>query len=130
MVNHCAIVLTAKAPFIQWANGIDAAGPRYEECFVDEGPPVYLGPDADSLEEVMEFIRKDFDLFFEEQLEGWCTDPMLWPQERTYRMFTEWFAVRVHTIVIDTVDAPLEIELSVRLIAERQRSGGLKVWPR
>lgn len=111
MVNRCAIVLTARVPFIQWANGLDPEGPRYEECWVDDGPPIYLGPDADSLDDVMRFIRKNFDLFFEEQLDGWCTDPTLWPQARTYRMFTEWFAVRVHTVVIDTVDAPLEIEL-------------------
>ncbi len=111
MVNRCAIVLTAKAPFIQWANALDAKGPRYEECWVDEGPPIYLGPDANSLDDVNRFIRRNFGFFFEEELVGWCTDETLWPQKRTYRVFTEWFAIRIHTVVIDMVDAPLETEV-------------------
>lgn len=53
---------------------------------------------------------KHFDYFFESWLFGWSTDPAQWPPRRTRRMFREWFEVRIHTMVEDTVDAPYELE--------------------
>ena len=108
MVNRSAILLEPRAPYITWANALDADGPRYEDCLAeDDFQTVYLGPDCDSVEEVRRFIKKNFDLFFESELEMWCTAPHLWPQRRTYRMFTDWFTVRIHTVIEDTVAEPL-----------------------
>jgi hypothetical protein len=40
---------------------------------------------------------------FEAELEGWYTDPSMWPQELTWKLFCEWFDVEYHTVLIDTV---------------------------
>lgn len=44
----------------------------------------------------------DQDLF-EAELEGWYTDPTLWPQDRTFRLFQTWFDVECHSVVVDMV---------------------------
>lgn len=79
-------------------------------AFEDEGPAVYPGPDVGSVEEALAFVQENFDLFFDQELDQWCTDPLTWPAPRTYELFSAWFHVRIHSMVLDTVDAPLELE--------------------
>jgi hypothetical protein len=108
-LNRSAIIVTPKAPYVAWANSF-ADGPRFDADHDEEGPPVFLGPDMDTNAEVGEFVDEHFDLFFEHWLDAWCTDPALWPKGRTLKMFHEWFDVRISSMVIDTVRAPLELE--------------------
>jgi hypothetical protein len=89
---------------------MDDDGPRFTLPDEDDHLTVFLGPDVDSIDEVHAFVAKNFDYFFEHWLEGWCTDPKMWPQRRTRRMFKEWFDVRIYSVVEDTVDAPLELD--------------------
>lgn len=63
----------------------------------------------DTVEEIQAFVSEHFDFFFEHWLEGWCTDESMWPKRRTRRMFKDWFDVRIHTMVEDTVDGPYEL---------------------
>jgi hypothetical protein len=108
-LNRSAIILEPKQPYVDWANSLE--GPRYEHAIDDsEAIPVFLGPNVDELEQVTTCVNKNYDLFFEEWLEYWCTDPALWPQKRTRKMFREWFTVRIHTMVFDTVELPFELE--------------------
>ncbi len=109
-LNRCAIVLTPKAPYITWADSLDDHGPRYADMPDDEGEPVFLGPDCDTIADVHTFVLKNFDYFFEHYLEQWCTDESLWPQRRTRKLFRAWFDVRIHSMVEDVVDAPLELD--------------------
>lgn len=110
LLNRCVILITPKAPYIKWANSLDEDGPRYKDCFDDDGPPVFLGPDCVTMKEMQAFVRKNWDLFFDEMLELWCTDPALWPSERNYATFKAWFDVEIRSMVFDTVDHPLLLE--------------------
>jgi len=109
-LNRSAILITPKAPYVAWANSC-FAGPRYDDAEDGEAPPVFLGPDTQvSNDEVKAFVDDNFDLFFEHWLASWCTDQASWPAQRTLGMFHEWFEVRIASMVIDTVRAPLELE--------------------
>ena len=109
-LNRSAIVLRPKQPYIDWANSLDD-GPRYEQTMDEpDAFTVFLGPDCDTVEEVQAFVDKHFAAFFEQWLEGWCTDPSLWPKRKTRKMFREWYNVDVHTMVLDTVDLPFELD--------------------
>ena len=71
---------------------------------VNEERTVYLiddtaGDDPESLER---WLKRNYADLFEMELEEWYTDPALWPQVRTYRLFREWFDPECHTVVIDT----------------------------
>jgi hypothetical protein len=43
-------------------------------------------------------------------LDDWYTDPALWPHSRTVKMFREWCEIRIHSIVLDCGDTPIEYE--------------------
>lgn len=109
-VNRTAIILIPKQPYADWANSLDVDGPRFELSDGDDELTVFLGPEVDTVQEVHAFVDKHFDYFFESWLQDWSLDVAQWPTRRTRRMFHEWFDVRIHTMVEDTVDAPLEAE--------------------
>ena len=109
-LNRSAILITPKAPYVAWANSFPD-GPRFDDPDDDEAPTVFLGPDTETTnDEVRAFVDENFDLFFEHWLDSWSTDPASWPPNRTVSMFHEWFEVRIASMVIDTVRAPLRLE--------------------
>ena len=112
MVNRCAILLTPKQPYRDWANSIDTDGPRFEdtEDYENDTRPLFLGPDVEDPGDAARFVDKNFSLFFEAWLEDWCTDESLWLRRRTRKMFREWFDVSMFEIVYDTIAHPLEVE--------------------
>jgi len=53
------------------------------------------------------FARHHEELF-EEELNGWYTEPALWPRDRSFKMLQEWCSRELHTVVVDTGESPLE----------------------
>lgn len=47
---------------------------------------------------------------FELELEAWIADPDVWPEDRSYKMFTEWFDVKVSDTFVDLGFDALEVE--------------------
>lgn len=109
-LNRSAILVIPKQPYADWANALDDDGPRFAISEANDDFTVFLGPDFDTVDEIEAFVNKHFAFFFEHSLFGWSTDETQWPQRRTRRMFREWFDVRIHTMVEDTVDAPYVLE--------------------
>jgi hypothetical protein len=109
-LNRSAILIIPRQPYADWANALDDDGPRFELSEANDELTVFLGPDLDTVEEIEAYVTKNFDYFFETSLFGWSTDPTQWPRRRTRRMFRDWFDIRIHTIVEDTLDAPYELE--------------------
>ena len=74
--------------------------------------PVYLISDAYtySLATMYSWVRRNYRQLFEAELEGWYTDPELWPQERTYELFQAWFDVECHSVVVDTARGAIDDE--------------------
>lgn len=106
MINRGAILLKYKAPAIQWINEADPYDddPEITEDDVNEERTVYLISDeaGDTKDSVDRWIKENYKELFERELAGWYTDPDLWPEKRTLRLFREWFDVECHTVVIDT----------------------------
>ena len=107
MINRGAVILKYKEPAVKWI---------YEADPVDDDPgitmkdvncenTIYLvtNEDCDGEVAVERWIRRNYKVLFESELEGWYTDPALWPKTRTYKKFKEWFEVEYHSVLIDTV---------------------------
>jgi len=111
VVNRSAILLRYQTPAIIWINEADPYDddPGNTAESVNEERTVYLISDTDgeSDEAVERWIKRNYKALFEEELDGWYTDPALWPQKRTLRLFREWFDVECHTVLIDTVDGAI-----------------------
>ena len=58
-----------------------------------------------------EFSKKNFLHIFEEESDAWMSDPDVWPRNRTYKKFNEWFRVLVSDAVIDLGTGPVKHEL-------------------
>jgi uncharacterized phage-associated protein len=47
------------------------------------------------------FLKKHYKKIFEEELGAWATDPVVWPKNRTYAMFSKWFKVLPSEMVFE-----------------------------
>ena len=114
MINRAAIILRYKQPAVKWVNDanpyheIDMPEVSLEE--INREGAVYLvnDEDADNDGSLSAWIEMNFEVLFTNELEGWYADDTLWPDHRTLEMFHEWFDVECHTMILDTVDEPIE----------------------
>jgi hypothetical protein len=112
MINRAAVILRYKEPAVAWINEADPindnAGISIESA--NEERTVYLirDTDADTPADVEEWIRLNYEVLFESELEGWYTDEKLWPKNRSIKLFRNWFDVECHTVIVDTVESPIE----------------------
>jgi len=104
-VKRTAMLLKPKQPFFDWLKSIDPNDEPSE--FMEEGN-VFLLPDYDEVKQMENWLKKNFDDIFSDQLNNWYIDEELWPKNRTLKMFKEWFGYSLHTMVWDTEDKFIE----------------------
>lgn len=99
VINRVAVTIKPKQPFYDWINSIEIID-NLEDSLKD--CDTYLIPDYEEYDKVEKWLKKNFDKLFIEQLGGWYLDETLWPNNRTFKMFTEWFEYVISTAVWDT----------------------------
>ena len=109
MINRAALILRYKQPFVDWINAVDPSPESHSLTFadVDRERTVYL-VEVEDEEELARWLTRHHEELFEQELWGWYTDPALWPRDRSFKRLEEWCSFELHTVVIDTADAPLE----------------------
>lgn len=114
MINRAAVILKCKAPMVTWINEADPYenDPQISLEAVNHDRTVYLISDRDADDDMAlaHWIKANFAVLFETELEGWYTDEALWPQKRTLKLFYKWFDVECHTVIEDTVGTPVKDE--------------------
>jgi hypothetical protein len=68
---------------------------------INDSPNLYLLPQYTYISEQNGILEKYHDIIFEQELNGWWTDPSDWPVNRTYSMFKEWFEFIFHSMIED-----------------------------
>ncbi len=94
MVNRCLLVVWAKAPFIEWLQGLPDQPRDFAKELtlksVNANPPCFLIPndcDSDSaLEHYLPLIKHEI-------FSAWCTHEELWPRKLGLKEFSKWFDV-------------------------------------
>ena len=109
-VNRAAVVIKPKQPFIDWINSIPDENIDFtlEQILADN--ITFLIPPYDNPDESLACVKKIYDQIFEFELYGWYTDEELWPGNRTWKKFQEWFEVEINSEVFDLVDEEIEKE--------------------
>ncbi len=111
MINRAALIIKFKEPAVKWINEADPNkdDPGLTIEIVNTDSSIYLISEelADDPTDVKEWIKQNYKNLFELELYGWYTDPSLWPENRTFELFNEWFDVELHSMLIDTVDGPI-----------------------
>ena len=77
-----------------------------EELIADS--TAYLIPEQDADAEA--WLFRNYKKIFEIELDGWCTDPSLWPKDRSLKMFKKFFTIYFCSSVIDLAEEPIERE--------------------
>ena len=65
---------------------------------------VLLIPDYEDIDSPKMFIKANWKFMFENELNDWYTDEKLWPTNRIFKMFKEWFEIEIHICVFDTLN--------------------------
>lgn len=101
--NECnhkqkVLVIIPKKPFYDWGNSLTpdiAPIKKYDEC------ESYLLDHGWNSTQAENFLKANYDQFFQDQLFGTWTDKSGWPQKRTWEMFLEWFDWHFSSMVWD-----------------------------
>jgi hypothetical protein len=109
MLNRAALILRYKQPFVDWINAVDPspASHAFTLAEVNQEHTVYL-VEAEDVSELDDWLADHHEELFEAELEGWYTDPALWPRDPSLNTLREWCAFELHTVVVDIGDSPLE----------------------
>ena len=103
-VNRVATVVEPREPYLAWARGLDDDEPTIDSLSHEVLTSVYLIAFEEHPERS---LRRNWDWMFEHKLHAWCRDATTWPPKRTYRMFREWYDVRLVDLIFDLADEPL-----------------------
>jgi len=106
-LNRSAIVVTAKLPFLDCLYTTDATSAELTLLELIRAPTIYLIPECDTDEDVVEVLRDLCEQIFKEQLAGWYRDESVWPQDRSFDEFRRCIDYHHHSMVIDLCDEPL-----------------------
>ena len=109
-INRTAVVIRAKQPFVDWLNSVpgESSDNTLETTSTDN--ITFLIPEFFGHKESLAYVKKIYSETFEFELFGWYTDEELWPKNRTWKMFQEWFDIEINSEVFDLVDGKIEKE--------------------
>ena len=108
-VNRSVAIVVPKEPYLEWMRKDDETGIA-DDVFrnMHEDPHAFLLPEYVDDEEKEAMLEHFSPLIFESILDGWLRDSLMWPKKRDYKMFKEWFEVRICSVVDDLfVSQPL-----------------------
>ena len=103
-INRNAILVRPKKPFFEWLNKNGDTIDSVEEA------NIYLIREMGSNKDIINWVKTNFDKIFVNELNDWIIDESVWPENRTYQMFEEWFDIEIHSMILDLEDSPITKE--------------------
>ena len=106
-VERQVAIIKPKEPYLEWINAVSEPGDHVRLEDLQTDCTAILLPHFDTVEESMNYLEQIFHPIFECELLGWSNDRNAWPNDRTLRLFHEWFAIEFHSEVIDAENGPI-----------------------
>ncbi len=107
-VSRSALIFHPRQPVADWVDACDSEHVVPAEITLRNVQVVLVDQEVE--EDLDEWLGLHWSLLFEWWLNGWYTDPDLWPRDRTLDMFREWFDVEVASGVLALGSEPFEVE--------------------
>ncbi len=103
VINRGVAIIKPKQAYLDWATSLpDQTDPvTLEELRTD--CTAILIPELDDPGEVEDWLADQYPQIFEMELAAWYHDPDVWPTNRSFQTFREWFDIDVHSLVLDAV---------------------------
>lgn len=110
-INRSALIVKVKKPFLDWLIYTskeydppeDELDPNLLKTEGFDSKFVYLIPIYDDIDSYEKFLKENYKEIFEHELSGWYTDPKMWPKNRSWKVFQEWFEYEIQSMVFDMV---------------------------
>ncbi len=110
-INRSALIVKVKKPFLDWLIYTskeydppeDELDPNLLKTEGFDSKFVYLIPIYDDMDSYEKFLKENYKEIFEHELSGWYTDPKMWPKNRSWKVFQEWFEYEIQSMVFDMV---------------------------
>ena len=64
---------------------------------------ILLIPQFEGPGQATAYIKGMAQAIFEGELASWDIDPSLWPKDRSYATFSQWFSIEYHSLIYDLV---------------------------
>ena len=85
--------------FLEWAKENPDSNPTLTLSELDWENTIYLIPEMETGFEA--WLKRNYTAMFEQELDSWCTDESLWPEDRSFKTFKKFFKVSFHSMVFD-----------------------------
>ncbi len=112
MMNRSALRLRARPTFIAWC-AQHMADDQEELAMLthqlEQTGSVYLIAEAQSEEDFTAALANQATAILANELEAWCVDSSLWPEQLDESQLLTWFTVSTELMVFDLDAAPLLI---------------------
>ncbi len=111
LINRGILILKPNQFFLDWLNRLPLLHdtfPHYSLEDIRKDCTAYLLPDVvseGSIDYILEPIKTNL---FETELSDWCSEPALWPPDRTPETFDAWFDLEFHSMVWDLLELPIQ----------------------
>jgi hypothetical protein len=110
-LNRSAMQLICKQPYLDWASSLDQTQSEiWTLQQLNDDNDIFMIPQFVDPRDSMKWVVERWHVFFDNMLFDWETDEAMWPQNRTLKMFLEWFDIRIHSLVWDMANEPLTVE--------------------
>lgn len=110
LLNRTAVVVKPKAPFLEWLHRADPTSHKLVLQDLVLEPSVYLIPEYETSKQLTEILEEYCEEIFIDQLDGWYRDELTWPEDRSFKVFSRWFDLEDHSMLMDLCDEPLILE--------------------
>jgi hypothetical protein len=105
-VNRSIVILRPKGPFVRWV--ITTAGDHApSKQSVEAASSAFLIPDFEWDGEAQVWLQENCGILFELMLADWIESPEVWPANREWIVFRDWFKVEHIDTAWDLVDESL-----------------------
>jgi hypothetical protein len=104
-INRNAIFVEPTTAFLEWAQEFPDDDLELTLNELRKDNTTYLIPEQEA--EPNAWLKRNFTTIFENELHGWCTDPSLWPKDRSFKAFKNFLIVHFSSVVIDLGKGPI-----------------------
>ncbi|AWL07962.1 hypothetical protein HME7025_00077 [Aquirufa nivalisilvae] len=97
-LNKNVIVLHYGHGFKNW---YEAINPSLEIEFSNLEGFAYIVDERETIPELKQWLESNYESIFSAKLLDWCPEVILWPQNRSFQMFAEWFDISYISTVME-----------------------------
>ncbi|MGE5496425.1 MAG: hypothetical protein ACM3Q2_00005 [Syntrophothermus sp.] len=109
-VDRHLLIIRPREPFLDWLKNIAPENQALTLSHLSHDNTAFMIPKHDMPEEDHRYIRSIFPDLFDMVLEEWVLDTDLWPADRTYEKFRDWFDLDIHSVLLDTSETEIQKE--------------------